>query len=70
MISSNKSTKKAIHVRIIADMTIVEKSAELIGKALEQNGSHDLVETSKVYPCRAPDDSQGRVYLTFIRRPA
>lgn len=67
---ATKSSKKAIHVRVMADTSIVEKVAELIGKVLEQDGSHELVETSAVYPCRAPNEDQGRVYLTLVRRSA
>lgn len=63
-----KSSKKAVHVRVMADAAVVEKIAEQVGQALEKEGAYELVETSAVYPCRAPQEDQGRIYLTMVRR--
>ncbi len=64
-----KSSKKAIHIRVMADLSIVKQIADQLSNALEQDGLHDLVESSEVHPCRAPNTDQGRVYITFVRRP-
>lgn len=61
-------SKKTVHVRVMADALVVEQIAEQIGQALEKSGGYELVETSAVYPCRAPQEDQGRIYLTLMKR--
>jgi hypothetical protein len=55
-----------LKVRMMGDSAQVEADAEELIAAL--TSEFELVEQSKPYPCRPPDQDQSRVYLTFLRR--
>ncbi len=66
--ATQKSSKSAIHVRVLADTTLINQVSEQIGATLEATGSYELVETSVAYICRPPQEDKSRVYLTFVKR--
>jgi hypothetical protein len=66
---------KTIKIRVMAEAEIVREVANEIAGALgelevadDKLRYHELevVEISKPYPCRAPEEDQARVYLTVV----
>lgn len=54
-----------IRVRVMTANTLVAKAANELAERFELDG-YVLSDVSKIYPCRPPNNNDGRVYLTFI----
>lgn len=55
----------AIRVRVIAANETVESLAEDIAHAIEAVG-YEVIEVSRSYPLREPEENKSRVYITAI----
>lgn len=55
---------KLIMIRVWADAEIVDEAADDIIASNKKN--FELVDRSKIYPCRPPKQREGRVYLKFL----
>ncbi|MFO7032490.1 hypothetical protein B9T07_22850 [Limnospira fusiformis CCALA 023] len=54
-----------IRIRVMTASKLVAKVATELAERFELDG-YTLSDTSRVYPCRPPNNNDGRVYLTFI----
>lgn len=63
---SAETSSPFLKIRVWENKNTVDESADVIVSALEKLGVK-LVERSKPYLCRPPQQSEARVYLTFMR---
>ncbi len=56
--------KRIVKLRVMTDARQVEEIGQTLAKALEQSG-YEVLEVSGVFPCREPNEHEGRVYVTF-----
>ncbi len=57
---------KLIRIRVWADIDVVEDYADDLVSLIDNKKHFQLVERSKVCPCRPPKQLEGRVYLSFM----
>lgn len=56
-----------VMIRVWADIERVQSDANRIIENMSDMDL-DLIEKSKLYPCRPPKQKEGRVYLRFVRK--
>jgi len=57
---------RLVNIRVWADMDSVEQVADDLARAMQRSGLR-LEKRSQVYPCRPPQQLEGRIYLVFAR---
>lgn len=62
-----RSAKDLIRIRLIADANRVEELAGQMVETLERNGC-EVLEWTNPYPCRAPEETKGRVYIAAVQK--
>lgn len=56
-----------VKIRVMANETLAEMSADVIARALVKEG-YVFVEQTPPYPCRPPMEHLSRVYLTMLKK--
>lgn len=56
---------RTVRLRVIAASEIVEELADQLSQCLEACG-YEVLEVSRSYPLREPEEDKSRVYITAI----